>query len=168
MPSVLSRWIRRAFPKVPRAARRWSCCLERLEDRTVPAGNLLVTTAADYPQPYFFKEYTPGGTLVRSEWVDYFGQVEGEPVGIAILDHPENPRHPTYWHSRAYGLFAANIFGVHDFTNDKAADGSMSLSPGQSIRFQYRVIIHSGDYRTANVARLYQDYAAGKQPGAAG
>jgi hypothetical protein len=39
--------------------------LERLEDRSVPAGNLLVTVAGPYPQ-HLFREYTPAGTLVRS------------------------------------------------------------------------------------------------------
>ena len=48
-----------------------------------------------------------------------FRRVKGEKVGIAILDYPQNPKHPTYWHSRSYGLFAANIFGEHDFYNDK-------------------------------------------------
>src|SRR5437868_4686515 len=32
----------------------------------------------------------------RSNWVDYFGTLEGEQLGVAIFDHPSNPRHPTY------------------------------------------------------------------------
>jgi hypothetical protein len=98
----------------------------------------------------------------KSSWVDYFGELEGEKLGIAILDHPQNPRHPTYWHSRSYGLFAANIFGEHDFFNDKTRNGSMTLEPGQPLRFRYRVIIHPGDYQTAHIADLYKDYAGGK------
>ena len=50
-----------------------------------------------------------------SPWVDYTGPVEGETLGIAILNHPESFRHPTTWHVRTYGLFAANPFGWHDF-----------------------------------------------------
>lgn len=96
----------------------------------------------------------------RASWVDYFGEIEGEKLGIAILDHPENPRHPTYWHSRSYGLFAANIFGWHDFLNDKTADGSMKLDPGHSIRFRYRVIIHPGDYQSAKIGAEYGKYAS--------
>lgn len=101
----------------------------------------------------------------RSEWVDYFGELQGEKLGIAIMDFPENPKHPTYWHSRSYGLFAANIFGEHDFYNDKSRDGSMTVEPGKSLRFRYRVIIHSGDYKTVNMAKMYADYSAGKAPG---
>ncbi len=97
----------------------------------------------------------------QAEWVDYAGDVEGEKLGIAILDHPENFRHPTYWHARGYGLFAANPFGLHDFLNDKTADGSKTLEAGQSMRFRYRVIIHSGDTASANLADKYKQYAAG-------
>lgn len=94
----------------------------------------------------------------RASWVDYFGEVDGEKLGIAILDHPSNPRHPTYWHSRSYGLFAANTFGLHDFLNDKSADGSMTVDPGQPLRFRYRVIIHPGDSQSARIAEEFQKY----------
>ena len=56
----------------------------------------------------------------------------GEKVGIAILDHPANPRHPVRWHVRGYGLFAANPFGLSVFTNDKSQDGAMTVEPGQT------------------------------------
>jgi hypothetical protein len=95
----------------------------------------------------------------RSPWVDYSGEIEGEKLGIAIFDHPSSLGHPTYWHSRAYGLFAANIFGLHDFENDKQKDGSRILEPGQTWRFRYRVMIHPGDTQSANIAALYKDWA---------
>jgi hypothetical protein len=94
----------------------------------------------------------------RSPWVDYSGMVGAETVGVSIFDHPANPEYPTYWHSRDYGLFAANIFGEHDFYNDKSKDGSISLEPGKSLRFRYRVVIHPGDTKAANVAALYERY----------
>jgi methane monooxygenase PmoA-like len=96
----------------------------------------------------------------RASWVDYFGEIEGEKLGIAILDHPGNPRHPTYWHSRSYGLFAANVFGWHDFLNDKTADGSMALDPGHAVRFRYRVVIHPGDYQSANIGAEYTNFSS--------
>jgi hypothetical protein len=98
----------------------------------------------------------------RSPWVDYAGQVNGKLVGVAIMDHPSNPRHPTYWHARAYGLFAANPFGVKDFTGDKTQDGSMTIEPGHPLRFRYRVVIHEGDAERAGIASLYGKYAASK------
>jgi hypothetical protein len=98
----------------------------------------------------------------RSPWVDYFGQVDGYTIGVAIFDNPANPHHPTYWHSRAYGLFAANPFGARDFTGDKSQDGSMTVEPGKTVRFRYRVVVHPGDFRDANIADLYKQYVAEK------
>ena len=98
----------------------------------------------------------------RSEWVDYSGQLDGERVGVVIMDHPGNPRHPTYWHSRAYGLHSVNPFGVSDFLNDKTKDGSMTIAPGEHVRFHYRLIIHPGAPGT-RIAELYKQYAQTKQ-----
>jgi hypothetical protein len=91
----------------------------------------------------------------RSPWVDYSGTINGEKVGVAIFDHPANPRNPTYWHARDYGLFAANMFGEHDFLNDRKRDGSMTLKPGEKLHLRYRVIIHGGQ---TPIDKLYQDY----------
>ena len=52
----------------------------------------------------------------KSAWVDYCGPVDGETVGITIHDHPSSFGFPCRWHVRTYGLFAANPFGVSDFT----------------------------------------------------
>jgi hypothetical protein len=93
-------------------------------------------------------------------WVDYSGQIGNETVGVAIFDHPGNPKHPTTWHARDYGLFAANVFGLKDFKNDKSVDGSISVEPGKTLRFRYRVFVHSGDTTSGKVAEAYQSYTA--------
>jgi hypothetical protein len=59
----------------------------------------------------------------RADWCDYYGPVENRVVGVAMFDHPDNPRHPTWWHVRDYGLFAANPFGIHDFEKKPAWPG---------------------------------------------
>lgn len=94
----------------------------------------------------------------RAGWADYSGELKGEKLGIAIFDHPENPRYPAYWHARGYGIFAANIFGVGSLTGDKTKDGSMTLKPGESLRLRYRVIVHPGDATSAGLAKLYAQY----------
>jgi len=94
-----------------------------------------------------------------SPWVDYTGTIEGESLGIAIFDHPKNPRHPTYWHSRAYGLFAANIFGVRDFTRDKTKNGDLELKTGEKLHFRYRVLIHPDGTEAAGMAKLYEAWS---------
>ena len=90
----------------------------------------------------------------RSNWVDYSAEVEGEKLGVAIFDHPQNPHHPTYWHARDYGLFALNPFGQQAF-DPKADESHMKLAKGQKITFRWRVIIHPGDAESAHLADLY-------------
>ena len=94
----------------------------------------------------------------RSEWVDYAGVLDGEKVGVVMMDHPDNPRHPTYWHSRGYGLHSINPFGLHDFLNDPKQDGSLTVEPGKHVRFRYRVVVHPG-LAPARIAELYKQYA---------
>ena len=96
----------------------------------------------------------------RAAWCDYHGPADGKVVGFAIMDHPTNPRHPTWWHVRDYGLFAANPFGQHDFErlSDKNA-GDLKISAGQSIAFRYRVIIHEGDEKQARIAARFDEFA---------
>ena len=96
----------------------------------------------------------------RADWCDYYGPVDGKTVGVAVFDHPQNPRHPTWWHVRDYGLFAANPFGQHDFESlpDKAA-GDLKVSAGKSVTFRYRFYFHEGDEQQGKVAEQYKQYA---------
>jgi hypothetical protein len=95
----------------------------------------------------------------KADWCDYYGPVEGKIVGMAIFDHPENPRHPTWWHVRDYGLFAANPFGKHDFEKlpDKTA-GNLVVPAGKTITFRYRFYLHEGDAEQGGVAEKYREY----------
>jgi sugar phosphate isomerase/epimerase len=98
----------------------------------------------------------------RAEWCDYYGPVDGQIVGVAIFDHPDNPRHPTWWHVRDYGLFAANPFGVHYFENKPAGTGDLVIPAGESLTFKYRFYFHKGDEKQGKVAQQYSEYAATK------
>ena len=93
----------------------------------------------------------------RAPWCDYSGPLGGKTVGIAILDHPENFRFPTYWHVRPYGLFCANRFGIHDFT--RQGDGSHTISAGQSLTQRFRVLVHEGDAREARIAERFASFS---------
>ncbi len=96
----------------------------------------------------------------RASWVDYYGRVSGELLGVAVFGSPLSFRHPTYWHARGYGLLAANPFGIREFTEDSKKDGSWTLKMGRSVAFRYRVLVHHGDYQQAHVAQAYERYAA--------
>ncbi len=99
---------------------------------------------------------------LRSAWMDYFAPREGKIYGVAIFDHPTNPRHPTWWHARDYGLFAANPFGKHDFEKlkDQPQAGDWTLPAGSKATFRYRFYIHEGDTRVAGVEEQYQRFQA--------
>ena len=95
----------------------------------------------------------------RAEWCDYSGPVNGKTVGIAIFDHPQNPRHPTWWMVRDYGLFAANAFGQHEY--EKTADpnaGDLKIPAGSSVTFQYRFLFHEGDAQQGRVAERFKEF----------
>ncbi|HOX37616.1 MAG TPA: PmoA family protein [Candidatus Brocadiia bacterium] len=88
----------------------------------------------------------------KSQWCDYSGLVNGNRVGIAAFDHPENLRFPTRWHIRGYGLFAANPWFW---------DGEHRIPAGGKLVFRYRVIVHAGDARAADVATKYLEWEQG-------
>jgi methane monooxygenase PmoA-like len=94
----------------------------------------------------------------RGRWALLGGTVDGEPVTLAILDHPGNPGFPTYWHARGYGLFAANPLGESIFTNGKK-ELNLTLEPGKSASFKYRVLILDGSVPPAGIEKEYAAFA---------
>jgi hypothetical protein len=94
----------------------------------------------------------------RAEWVDYYGPIASGIGGVAIFDNPQNLRFPTHWHVRNYGLFTANQWGLHDFTNDWSQRGDYALEEGDALNFHFRLYIHEGDTFQADVAGKYLDY----------
>lgn len=78
----------------------------------------------------------------RGDWTLLGGRIASEPITIAILDHPSNPGYPTHWHARGYGLYSANSLGQKSL-NDGNVELNLSLEPGTSATFRYRVLILS-------------------------
>lgn len=96
----------------------------------------------------------------RAKWVDYWGQIDGETVGVAIFDHPRNPRFPTWWHARDYGLIAANPFGQHDFEGAPKGSGNLIVRNGEELTLRYRFFFHKGDVEQGKVAEEYERWSA--------
>jgi hypothetical protein len=95
----------------------------------------------------------------RAMWCDYYGPVAGETIGVCLMDHPTNPRYPTHWHVRAYGLMTANPFGLHDFYNDSDTHrGDWTIPAYESRNFLYRVLIHRGSTEGGMVRERYHDF----------
>jgi hypothetical protein len=94
-----------------------------------------------------------------SRWVDYYGPVKDQIVGIAILNHPSSLRHPTPWHVRDYGLFGSNPFGLAQFDPKAGKSGELTIKPGESFTMKHRIIFHAGDAASADIAGAYEEYA---------
>jgi hypothetical protein len=97
----------------------------------------------------------------RAKWNTLYGNIKGEDIALAIFDHPDNVGYPTYWHSRGYGLFAANPFGAKTFTKG-AQEMNFKLDPGQSITLKYRMVIIDGKPSKEDMEKAWQKWAATK------
>ena len=95
----------------------------------------------------------------RGKWTMLAGTLEGEPVTVAILDHPSNPTHPTYWHARGYGLFSANVLGRKVF-KDSEPELVLTLEPGRSMTFRHQVLVLSAPPSADAIERAFQTFAA--------
>ncbi len=94
----------------------------------------------------------------RARWTVLRGTIGTEPISIAMLDNPANFGFPTRWHARGYGLFAANPLGQKVFQADQP-EVSLSLEPGKSVTFRYRVLILNGTVPADAIEREYKTFA---------
>jgi len=88
----------------------------------------------------------------RGAWCKVYGKMGNDSISIAIIDHPQNPNYPTFWHARGYGLFAANPLAEKVFTNGKS-EKNLTLQKGESVTFRYRVLIDDGS-KTVSAGEL--------------
>ena len=94
----------------------------------------------------------------RSAWCDYSGTLHrGIVAGIAIFDDPSNK--PACWHSRGYGLMAANPFGRRRSVFPDAPQGELvKLARGEHLKLRYGILLHTGDVKTGKVAENYERF----------
>lgn len=89
--------------------------------------------------------------MKRAPWCDYCGTAEGHRCGITIMDCPDNFGYPTYWHSRNYGLMAPNNSFIPE---------PRRIEAGDEAKWTFRVVIHNGDTRSAEISERYADFVA--------
>jgi len=94
----------------------------------------------------------------RARWMMLTGTVDNEPVTLAILDTQSNPNFPAFWHARGYGLFAINPLGEKVLPEGKK-DFDLTLEPGKSATFHYRVLILNGTAKPDDIEKAYQAFA---------
>jgi hypothetical protein len=96
----------------------------------------------------------------RGRWTLLGGSIDGQPVTVAMLDHPTNPGYPTHWHARGYGLFSANMLGAKVFSNGKE-ELNLKLEPGKSVTFRHRVVILNAAPNAAAIEAEHKLFAGG-------
>lgn len=85
----------------------------------------------------------------RGRWCKVYAKMGADSVSVVVIDHPQNPNYPTFWHARGYGLFAANPLGEKIFTNGKSAK-NLQLKKGESVVFRYRIVVDNGKTSISN------------------
>jgi serine/threonine protein kinase len=93
----------------------------------------------------------------QSAWVDYSGSIDGQTHGVALFDHPDNPRRSRF-HVRDYGLLSLSPFGDHKYTGGVEPANPLELKPGEAIRLRYGIYVHSGDTNAAEIPEVHEDY----------
>lgn len=136
--------------------------LQPLTDITIQKTNHSLFAARVVPE----LSVTSGGTLVNAEgktaekgtfgvaspWCDYYGTRNGITEGIAILQHPDNRWFPCTWFTRDYGFFSPTPM------NWLKDDQPLKLVKGEVLTLRYRVIVHAGDAKTADINGLFKQY----------
>src|SRR5262249_30902277 len=92
---------------------------------------------------------------IHSPWVDWQADLDGEKVGVAMMESPKNLRAPTAWRTRPFGLLFANPFSQR-FYDKSRQDGSLSLQVGDELHLRYRFLIHPAD---ADIAAAFKEFS---------
>ncbi len=90
-----------------------------------------------------------------SNWCDYRGTIDGRPIGVTLMDCPQNVRHPTHWNVKDYGLMAASPFGLSEFLHQEDVPGGRTWAHGDAMRLRYRLVLHDDALVPEDIDRHY-------------
>ena len=88
-------------------------------------------------------------------WCDVSGPIDGganRSAGVAILDHPGNPRHPTPWYT---GSGAGNFLNAAILFHEP-----MPLAANEPLELRYRILVHDGMWQAQDVRDQFERYVA--------
>jgi len=90
------------------------------------------------------------GNATRGRWCHFGGLVDGDKVGIAVLDHPANFRAPAPMRINPDDPF---------FNYAPSQLGKFDIKPGETFILRYRYIVSDGPADPTELDRLWADYA---------
>lgn len=86
----------------------------------------------------------------RARWCDYSGRMTNSAAeGITLLDHPQNPNHPTTFHVRNDGWMGAAFNFAEPWT----------IEPGKPLTLRYGFWVHVGVPTTAAIDQQFTEFA---------
>lgn len=92
---------------------------------------------------------------IPARWAELSGPLDGGDrlhAGVAVLDHPTNPRHPTPWYGgTGIGHYVNPALLFHE---------PLSLGAGQTLALAYRVVVHDGAWEPAELERAWAAWSA--------
>lgn len=85
-----------------------------------------------------------------ARWVDYSGPItKQQAAGIALMDHPANPRHPVLFQVRDNGWMGVCL----------TIDESLTIVPQKPLRLRYGLWVHGGAPDAAEIDRQWKAFA---------
>ncbi len=88
----------------------------------------------------------------RAVAMDYSGRIEHSLVGVALLDHVDNPRYPTRWY--------AIRDPVMSYINAALLnDEPLTLQRKEVMNLRYRVIVHPNRWRAEQLQAALREFA---------
>jgi hypothetical protein len=85
-----------------------------------------------------------------ADWYDYSVELEDGPtVGIAVIDHAENP--PSTWH---------NLKPIAMLNPCIVAPGKVTIPKGRTLRLRYRLVVHDGPPPASLLQELAREWRA--------
>ena len=97
-------------------------------------------------------EEGPNGCFRKpARWCDYSGPIApGIVEGITLMDHPQNPNHPTHFHVRADGWMGACL----------TYEAPRTVMPGTVLRLRYGLYVHRGAPVAEYLGQVWAAFAA--------
>lgn len=97
---------------------------------------------------------------IHTAWCDESGETGGTTYGVAIFDHPENPRHAPMWHAWANARLATDMFA-----SDKTGpikQGPLLIASGTTFTVRYELLVHKGTASEADLKQKYAEFSTSK------